>query len=167
MGWLDKVRGAVTGRSGDDAEWIAVDGVGDTAALLRVIGELLPRDATVNIVKPRSAEIERLLQQHTTGNSNPEEGDYYLTMSGAAVAQLAALVEQIHPEPAFGAVLVSNGSRNLLEAYRRNSNEDVVWLSASLPSETLTRARQELDRIAQQCAAAAAASRPMQQARSA
>jgi hypothetical protein len=167
MGWLQKIRGAVTGGSGDDEEWIAVDGVGDTAALLRTIAELLPRDGTVNIVKPRSAEVEGLLQQHKTGASNPEEGDYYLPMSGNAVAQLAALVSEIHPEPAFGAVLVAQNGRNLLEAYRRDSSEDVVWLSATMPGETLGRMRQTLDRIAQQCAAAAAAARPAQQVRSA
>ncbi|HEX6971118.1 MAG TPA: hypothetical protein VF234_02735, partial [Limnochordia bacterium] len=36
-------------------------------------------------------------------------------------------------------------SRNLLEAYRRDCNEAVVWLSASLPAGMLTAARQALD----------------------
>lgn len=157
MGLIDRIRGAVTGRSGADEEWIAVDGVADTAALLRAIEETMPHEALVNIVKPRSAEIEGFLQQHKTGASNPEDGDYFIVLSGPVLAHLARLVEEIAPEPAFGAVLVTHGSRNLLEAYRRDSNEDVVWLSESLPSETLSRARQAMDRIAQQCAAAVAA----------
>jgi hypothetical protein len=165
MGMLDRIRSVVTGRSGDDDEWIACDGVGDTAGLLRVIEETMPRDALVNIVKPRSAEVEGFLQQHKTGQSNPEDGDYYIGMP--ALAHLARLVEQIIPEPAFGAVLVTHGDRNLVEAYRRDSNEDVVWLSATLPPQTLATARQALDRIAQQCTAAAVAARPAPQAKSA
>ena len=155
MGWLKRIRGVVSGNNGDDQEWIAIDGVGDTSALLKVIEETMPRDALLNIVKPRSAEVEGYLQQHKTDASNPAEGDYYLPMSGPVIAPLARLVEQIVPEPAFGAVLVTHGSRNLLEAYRRDLNEDVVWLSASLPAETLSSARQALDVIARQCAAAA------------
>jgi hypothetical protein len=155
MGWLKKIRGVVSGNSGDDQEWIAIDGVGDTSALLRCIEQTMPRDAMLNIVKPRSAEVEGYLQQHKTDASNPAEGDYYLAMSGSAIAHLAQLVEQIMPEPAFGAVLVTHNGRNLLEAYRRDLNEDVVWLSASLPEATLANARKALDVIARQCAAAA------------
>lgn len=165
MGLLDKIRGVVTGRSGDDEEWIAVDGVGDTAALLRVIDETMPRDALINIVKPRHAEVEKLLRQHQTGASNPDDGDYYISI--AALAPLAGVVARLAPAPAFGTVLVANGTRNLLEAYRRDSSEDVVWLSATLPPATLTRARQSLDQIAQQCAAAAMAARPVPQAKTA
>lgn len=165
MGWLKKIRGVVGGDNGD-TEWIAIDGVADTPALLRMIEQTMPRDAVLNIVKPRSAEVEGFLQQHKTGESNPAEGDYYLPMSGSAVASLAALIEQIMPEPAFGAVLVTHGSRNLLEAYRRDFNEDVVWLSASLPAETLGVARKVLDQIARQCEVAAA-QKPMPEAKSA
>jgi hypothetical protein len=165
MGLLDRIRGVVTGRSGDDEQLIAVDGVGDTPALLRVIDEMMPREALLNIVKPRSAEVEGFLQQHKTGASNPSDGDYYIPMP--AVAHLARLVEQIAPEPAFGAVLVTQGNANLLEAYRRDAGEDVVWLSATLPPQTLSRMRDALDRIAQQCVAAAVASRPSPQAKSA
>ena len=165
MGWLKKIRGVVGGDNGD-TEWIAIDGVADTPALLRMIEQTMPRDAVLNIVKPRSAEVEGFLQQHKTGESNPAEGDYYLPMSGSAVSSLAALIEQIMPEPAFGAVLVTHGSRNLLEAYRRDFNEDVVWLSASLPAETLGAARKVLDQIARQCEVAAA-QKPMPEAKSA
>ena len=154
MGLLKKIRGVVTGESGEDQEWIAVDGVGDTAELLRVIAQTMPSGALLNIVKPRSAEVERFLQGNKTGPSNVEEGDYYVSMSGSAVTQLADLVSQIDPEPAFGAVLVTLDGSNLIEAYRRDSNEDVVWLSSSLPSEMLTRAREGLGAIAENGATA-------------
>lgn len=154
MGLLKKIRGAVTGESGADQEWIAIDGVGDTAELLRVIARTMPSGALLNIVKPRSAEVERFLQVNKTGASNVEEGDYYLSMSGSVVVQLADLVSQIYPEPAFGAVLVTLDGNNLIEAYRRDSNEDVVWLSSSLPSEMRTRARQGLDAIVENGATA-------------
>ena len=169
MSWLKKIRGVVSGNNGEDQEWIAIDGVGDTSALLRVIEQTMPRDAMLNVVKPRSAEVEGFLQLNKTGASNPAEGDYYVAMSGQLVTQLAELVEQIEPEPAFGAVLVTHGSRNLLEAYRRDCNEDVVWLSASLPPATMAGARKALDVIARQCASAAAASpsNGVRQARSA
>ena len=163
MGWLKKIRGVVSGNNGDDQEWIAIDGVADTSALLRVIEQTMPRDAMLNIVKPRSAEVEGFLQQHKTDGSNPAEGDYYVPLSGPVVSHLAQLVLQIVPEPAFGAVLVTHGGRNLLEAYRRDFNEDVVWLSASLPDATMSSARQALDAIARECAAAA----PPPQAKSA
>lgn len=165
MGWFNKIRGVVGGQNGD-SEWIAIDGVADTAALLRMIEQTMPRDALLNIVKPRSAEVEGFLQQHKTGESNPAEGDYYLSLSGNAASSLATLIEQIHPEPAFGAVLVTHNNRNLLEAYRRDFNEAVVWLSASLPASTLTVARQALDEIARQCEIAAA-QKPMPEAKSA
>ena len=167
MGWLKKIRGVVGGSNGDAQEWIAIDGVGDTPALLRMIEQTMPRDAMLNIVKPRSAEVEGFLQQHKTDSSNPAEGDYYVLMSGPVLAHLAQLVEQIVPEPAFGAVLVTHGSRNLLEAYRRDLNEDVVWLSASLPADTLANARQALDVIVRQCAAAASQPTGMPQVKSA
>lgn len=167
MGLLKKIRGVVSGNNGGDTDWIAIDGVGDTPALLRMIEQTMPRDALLNIVKPRSAEIEGFLQQHKSGESNPSEGDYYLAMSGSAATSLATLIEQILPEPAFGAVLVTQGSRNLLEAYRRDCNEDVVWLSATLPPETLAAARKALDEIARQCEVSAAQAKPMPQARSA
>jgi hypothetical protein len=167
MGLLDRIRGVVAGRSGDDEEWIAIDGVGDTAALLRVIEEAMPRDAVLNIVKPRSAEVEGFLHMHKTGASNPEDGDYYIALSGQVVSALAQLVEQIVPEPAFGTVLVTHDGRNLLEAYRRDSNEDVVWLSAKLPAATLARTKLALDQIAERCTAAAVAARPAPQAKSA
>lgn len=153
MGLLKRIRGAVTGNSGEDQDWIAVDGVGDTAALLRVVAETMPSGALLNIVKPRSAEVERFLQSNKTGASNVEEGDFYLSMSGSAVAQLADLVGQIDPEPAFGAVIVTLDGSNLLEAYRRDLNEDVVWLSSSLPADMLARAREGLDTIVQNGAA--------------
>ena len=154
MGLLKKIRGVVTGESGEDQEWIAIDGVGDTAELLRVIARTMPSGALLNIVKPRSAEVERFLQMNKTGSSNVDEGDYYISMSGSAVVELADLVSQIDPEPAFGAVLVTLDESNLIEAYRRDSNEDVVWLSSSLPSEMLTRAREGLDAIAENGATA-------------
>ncbi len=154
MDLFKKIRGVVTGTSGEDQEWIAVDGVGDTAELLRVIARTMPSGALLNIVKPRNAEVERFLQANKTGASNVEEGDYYISMSGSAVAQLAELVGQIGPEPAFGAVLVTLDGGNLLEAYRRDSNEDVVWLSSSLPSDMLSRAREGLNTIAENGAAA-------------
>lgn len=150
MGWLDKIRGVVNGNSGDDQEWIAVDGVADTAVLLRVIEESMPRDAMVNIVKPRSAEVEGLLQQHKAGESNPDEGDYYLALSGPAIGQLSRLVSEIAPDPAFGTVLVTQNGRNLLEAYRRDNGEDVVWLSASLPERLLASVRNALEIAAKQ-----------------
>ncbi len=154
MGLFKKIRGVVTGTSGEDQEWIAVDGVGDTAELLRVIAQTMPSGALLNVVKPRSAEVERFLQVNKTGASNVEEGDFYISMSGNAVVQLAELVGQIDPEPAFGAVLVTLNGGNLIEAYRRDLNEDVVWLSSSLPSETLARAREGLNIIAENGAAA-------------
>ncbi len=154
MGLLKRIRGAVTGESVEDQQWIAIDGVGDTAELLRVIARTMPSGALLNIVKPRNAEVERFLQVNKTASSNVAEGDYYLAMSGNAVIQLADLVSQIDPEPAFGAVLVTLDGSNLIEAYRRDSNEDVVWLSSSLPSEMRTRAREGLDAIAENGATA-------------
>jgi hypothetical protein len=153
MGLFKRIRGVVTGTSGEDQEWIAVDGVGDTAELLRVIAQTMPSGALLNVVKPRSAEVERFLQVNKTGASNVEEGDFYISMSGNAVVQLAELVGQIDPEPAFGAVLVTLDGANLIEAYRRDSNEDVVWLSSSLPSDMLSRAREGLNAIAENGAA--------------
>ncbi|MGI8842627.1 MAG: hypothetical protein ACR2HZ_02935 [Gemmatimonadaceae bacterium] len=154
MDLFKKIRGVVTGTSGEDQEWIAVDGVGDTAELLRVIARTMPSGALLNIVKPRNAEVERFLQANKTGASNVEEGDYYISMSGSAVTQLAELVGYIGREPAFGAVLVTLDGGNLLEAYRRDSNEDVVWLSSSLASDMLSRAREGLNTIAENGAAA-------------
>lgn len=150
MGWLDRLRGVVSGGSGDDQEWIAVDGVGDTGALLRIIEESMPRDALLNIVKPRSAEVEGFLQQHRTGASNPDEGDYYLSLNGQTIDHLARLVTAIAPEPAFGTVLVTRDGRNLLEAYRRDAGEDVVWLSASLPEQLRASLRNSLEIAAKQ-----------------
>lgn len=131
--------------SSEGQEWIGVDGVGDTAALLRVIERTMPRGSLLNIVKPRSPEVEAFLAVHKTGRSQPAEGDYYVALSGTTASDLARIVESVAPAPAFGGVFVTEGDRNLLEAYRRDAGEDVVWLSPALPAETIVAVRAALE----------------------
>jgi hypothetical protein len=113
--------------------------------LLRTIEATMPRDTLLNIVKPRSAEVEGFLVRNQTGPSRQEEGDYYLALEGGALSELAALVDAIAPEPACGGLFVSRGEINLLEAYRRDAGEEVVWLSSTLPPDTLDRIRALLE----------------------
>lgn len=147
MGLLDQFRGAadrLRGVSIAEQSWIDIDGVSDTGQLLRAIEALMPRDARLNVMRPSETEAETLLRKHAMAESRPEDGDFFLATSGAAIAELARLADRIAPAALCSGIFVVQGDRNVLESYRRDAGEDVVWLSADLDEELIARFREAL-----------------------
>jgi hypothetical protein len=146
MRWLTRLRDVADrwrGVSVPRQEWIAVDGVSDTACLVRAIATTMPRDAMLNIVRPRGT-LEAFLRANALPVSRPDEGDYYYPVAGAKMGDLATLVERLAPSPACGTVLVQRHGVDILEAFRRDGGEDVVWLASDLSPEVLAAFRAAL-----------------------
>ncbi|MEJ7812170.1 MAG: hypothetical protein WKG32_17280 [Gemmatimonadaceae bacterium] len=152
MEWLDRIRGMADRVRGMEIpkqqEWVELYGAGDTATLLRAVDAVMPRDAMLNVMEPRSAPIETFLRRHAGTGSRPASGDYFLHLDGAVLRELAMLVEQSAPEPACARLFVTRGAENLLEAYRRDAGEDVVWLSRDLAPDVVERFRAVLEQEA-------------------
>lgn len=147
MSWLSKLRGVadqLRGVSIPHQEWLAVDGVPDTARLLRAIAGIMPPDAMVNVVRPRG-EVEVVLRARTAHSSRPEAGDYYCRAGDPALAEVAAAMERHASAASCAGIFVALRGHHVLEAFRRDAGEDVVWLAADLPRHIASRMRRALE----------------------
>ena len=127
-------------------EWIAVDGVRDTAQLARAIAATLPREAVLNLVRPQG-QVEMFLRAHALPSSDSVRGDYYVSLTGSTVAELADVIERQAPEPPCAGVFVSLDGWTVLEAFRRDLGEDVIWMSGEVDDEFLAAFRAALDEM--------------------
>jgi hypothetical protein len=146
MRWLSKLLGLANRAHGVDVEpqeWVAVDGVADTARLVRALLGM-PRDAVLSVVRPHGA-VEGVARAAALPGSHPEDGVYLCPMTPAVIGELAAAVETQAPSPPCAGILVSLGERHLLEAFRRDAGEDVVWLASDLPAPVIAQMRRALD----------------------
>ncbi|MGI9078308.1 MAG: hypothetical protein ACR2G6_13420 [Gemmatimonadaceae bacterium] len=146
MSLFDQFRGVaerLRGISIAEQSWIDIDGVSDTGRLLRAIESAMPRDARLNVMKPNVA-VEATLRRLALPESRPDEADYFITVDGAGMGELAGLADKIAPSPLCAGLFVVQGDRNLLESYRRDAGEDVVWLSADLDAKIIAHFRQAL-----------------------
>ncbi len=149
MRWIDKLLGVadrMRGASIPHQEWEAVDGVTDTGRLLRAIAGAVPSGAVLNIMNPRGAELTAFLRARALPTSRPQSGDYCLLLDAGTVGELAAIVDRMRPEMSCSGVFVAQGGLNIVEAYRRDAGEDVVWVSTELPDAAMTALRRGLER---------------------
>ncbi len=135
-------------RGGSIAEqsWIDIDGASDTGRLLRAIEAVMPRDSRLNVMKPNSA-AESVLRKLALAESRPDDGDFFIAVDGAGIEELAQLADALAPSQLCAGVFVVQGDRNLLESYRRDAGEDVVWLSADLDEKIIAHFRQALSTV--------------------
>ncbi|HEU4564469.1 MAG TPA: hypothetical protein VFS05_07470 [Gemmatimonadaceae bacterium] len=144
---MSKLRGVadqLRGVSIPHQEWLAVDGVPDTARLVRAIAAIMPPSATVNVVRPRG-EVEVVLRARAAHSSRPEAGDYYCRAGDPALAEVAAAMERQSPAAPCAGVFVMLSGHHVLEAFRRDAGEEVVWLATDLPDHIASRLRRALE----------------------
>ncbi|MBC7791187.1 MAG: hypothetical protein H7Z74_14675 [Anaerolineae bacterium] len=126
--------------------WIDIDGVCDTGRLLRAIEAVMPRDARLNVTRPNAAAVATL-NSLALPESRPNEADFFVAMDGVALKELARLADEIAPTPLCAGLFVVQGDRNLLECFRRNAGEDVIWLSSDLDAKIIAHFRQALTAV--------------------
>jgi hypothetical protein len=147
MGLLDKLRGVADGIRGGSLrrqEWIAVDGVSDSARLVRAVAAGMPRGTVLNVVRPRGAVAE-YLRERSLPESNADTGDFYCPVLQMQLDGLAAVIESQGSANACSGIFVTRDGHHVLEAFRRDAGEDVVWLATDLPAEVITRMRRALE----------------------
>jgi hypothetical protein len=128
-------------------EWIALDGVRDTAQLVRAIAATMPRDAVLNVVKPMG-QVEAFLRSRALPPSDPARGDYYVSLADGTVADLVAAIERQAPDgPPCHGVFVSLDGWTVLEAFRRDLGEDVIWMAGDVDELFLAAFRAALDEM--------------------
>ena len=118
-------------------QWIAIDEVADTAALLHAIAATMPPGATLTIRSPRAAAVEALVRAHAAHPCAPDTRDFHLTLAEPAASELARLSARLAPHEVCAHIIVSDGARSYLEAFRRDAGERVIWLDRTLPAATL------------------------------
>ena len=137
----DHVRGA----SIRHQQWIAVDGVGDSARLVRAIGcSTLASDALLNVLRPRGG-VAAFMGAHALPISDAERGDYFCPVTGPMLTELAAVIERQVAEPPCAGIFVVQDGSHVIEAFRRDGGEDVVWVAADLPPFVIAQFRDALD----------------------
>lgn len=149
MSLLNQFRGVAERlRGGPIAEqsWIDIDGVSDTGRLLRAIVAAMPRDAKLNVMKPNTV-AEQTLRKLALPESRPDEADFVIAVDGAGIGELARLADDMAPSPLCAGLFVVQGDQNVLESYRRDAGEDVIWLSADLDAKIIAHFKQALKTV--------------------
>ena len=149
-------------RGGSIAEqsWIDIDGASDTGRLLRAIETIMPRDSRLNVMKPNAA-ADSVLRKLALKESRPDDGDFLISMENGGVEELAELADALAPSQLCAGVFVVQGDRNLLESYRRDAGEDVVWLNADLDEKIIANFRQALNAAGSYAEPRSAGERPV------
>jgi hypothetical protein len=136
----DQMRGVFVPRP----QWIAIDGVSDTARLVRAIAATMPPEALLNVVRPRGT-VGAFVRAHALAASKPELDDFYCPVGVRVLGELAAVIERQAPEPPCAGIFVVQDGSQVVEAFRRDGGEDVVWVAAELPQPLIDRFRAALD----------------------
>jgi hypothetical protein len=121
-----------------DPDRLDIGGVPDTALLIQAIDAAMPRTAVLQLVEPRSITLLPFLASRSMATRR-SVGEYYLSLEDGAVAELARLAASCAPDEICAHLFVQHGNDILLEAFRRDRGEDVVWLSPRLPRARLRR----------------------------
>lgn len=141
MQWLDRARAILNGMHGlslPDPDRIDVGSVPDTAALIRAIDAAMPRTAILQLIDPHHPAVLAFLAKCSIARRR-STGEYFVSLEDGSAAELARLAARCPPDEVCAHLFVQDGEHTLLEAFRRDRGEDVVWVDPRLPRSTLRR----------------------------
>ena len=125
---------------GSESRFVEVGGIRSTAALVRAIDAIMPRNAILWIDYPADEAVELFLVERA-GGTGSRRASYRLPIVGDNLERLARLVEGTRPGGLGIHLGVEQAREQLLLAYDLDDPEPEVSLSVMLDREAMARFR--------------------------